>query len=420
VASRQVALPRPGRPWAINVPLGGLAACLRELDPTAAWAALVAVVWFAFGMVPLQLAAAERFGLTPAQAAGAAFVVWGSGAVASALLAVLYRQPITITWSSPALLYLMAQAGPFTRAQLQAACLVAGLTIVALGLLGIGGKITAWLPLPLAMGMFAGSILSDVSRLVQAGATDEVVAGSAVAGYFLGTRLRRPGVPPLGVAAVSGGIAAFVVRGIGPAAVTWVAPAPTAAALDFSGPAIIAVVPTVVVLAMGLGHAQGLGFLRTQGYRVADGPATVAVGLATLASALFGGHPANVSRIGTATLAGPAAGPLAGRYRATLLTAGLMVLLGAAAGPVAALLAALPSSYVVALIGLALLPTFEDAFARAVSGPLRTGPVVAFIVAASPVAVLGLPSACWALLAGLAVSLLLEPEALRSGSGART
>jgi benzoate membrane transport protein len=179
-------------------------------------------------------------------------------------------------------------------------------------------------------------------------------------------------------------------------------------------------VPTVIVLAMGLGHAQGLGFLRAQGYRVADGPATVAVGLATLASALFGGHPANVSRIATATLAGPTAGLLAGRYRATLLTAGLMVLLGAAAGPVAALLAALPSSYVVALIALALLPTFEDALARAVGGPLRTGPVVAFIVAASPVAVLGLPSACWALLAGFAVSLLLEPEALRSGSGART
>jgi benzoate membrane transport protein len=403
----------------MNFPLGGLATCLRELDPTAAWAALVAVVWFAFGMVPLQLAAAERFGLPPAQAAGAAFVVWGSGAVASALLAMVYRQPITITWSSPALLYLMAQAGPFTWAQLQAACLVAGLTIVALGLLGIGGKITAWLPLPLAMGMFAGSILGEVTRLVQAGATDGVVAGSAVAGYLLGTRLGRPGVPALGVAAVCGGIASLVVRRTGWESVAWVAPVPTASALDFSLPAMIAVVPTVVVLAMGLGHVQGLGFLRAQGYRVADGPATVAVGLATLVSALFGGHPANVSRIATATLAGPAAGPKATRYRATLLTAGLMVLLGAGAGPVATLLANFPSSYVVALIGLALLPTFEDALARSVTGPMRTGPVVAFVVAASPVAVLGLPSACWALLAGLAVSLLLEPEALRAHAGSR-
>jgi benzoate membrane transport protein len=171
---------------------------------------------------------------------------------------------------------------------------------------------------------------------------------------------------------------------------------------------VIAVSPPLVVLALGLGNVQGLGFLQAQGYRVPATPASVVVGLTSIVSALFGGHPANVSRFGVAVLAGPEAGPYARRYWATLIASALMMLLALGARPVAALLASVPASYVVALAGLAILAAFEDALGQAFAGSLRFGAMIAFVVAASSFTWAGLPAACWALVAGLAASLLLE------------
>ena len=163
---------------------------------------------------------------------------------------------------------------------------------------------------------------------------------------------------------------------------------------------------------MGLGNVQGLGFLHAQGYDVRATPVTVVVGLTSVASALFGGHPANVSRFGVAVLAGADAGPRACRYWATLIASALMVLLAFTARPMTSLLASVPSSYIVALAGLAILTAFQDALGQAFGGSLRFGAMIAFVVAASSFTSAGLPSACWALVAGLVTSLLTEQTEL--------
>jgi len=56
---------------------------------------------------------------------------------------------------------------------------VAGVLLLALVLLGIGGRIMTWLPLPIVMGMFAGSILEYIVRMVKATVEDVAVAGTA-------------------------------------------------------------------------------------------------------------------------------------------------------------------------------------------------------------------------------------------------
>ncbi|MGH8742459.1 MAG: benzoate/H(+) symporter BenE family transporter, partial [Burkholderiales bacterium] len=70
--------------------------------------------------------------------------------------------------------------------------------------------------------------------------------------------------------------------------------------------------------------------------------------------------------------------------------------------------------YVFALAGLAILGALQDSLEKGFSGPLRFGALVAFIVAVTPFAVLGISSAFWAVLAGLAGSVLVErPELLK-------
>ena len=64
-----------------------------------------------------------------------------------------------------------------------------------------------------------------------------------------------------------------------------------------------------VVLAMGLGNVQGLGFLMAQGYQVPVNRISTVVGINSIVNALFGGHPASIARTGVAILASPDAGP---------------------------------------------------------------------------------------------------------------
>jgi benzoate membrane transport protein len=110
--------------------------------------------------VPLPIAVAGQLGLDSAQFSSWIFIVWTSGAIASIALSLFYRLPIPITWTIPGLIYLGTLAGDFTFAEMVGANLVAGVLILILGLLGVGGRIMTWLPLPIIMGMFAGSILA--------------------------------------------------------------------------------------------------------------------------------------------------------------------------------------------------------------------------------------------------------------------
>ena len=70
--------------------------------------------------------------------------------------------------------------------------LVAGVLILLLSIFGVGGRIMTWLPMPIVMGMFAGSIFGYVTRLVSVTVEDVLVAGPTVAGYMLGRLIGNP------------------------------------------------------------------------------------------------------------------------------------------------------------------------------------------------------------------------------------
>jgi benzoate membrane transport protein len=150
-------------------------------------------------------------GLSTAQTSSWIFIVWFSGAVSSISISLYFRQPIPITWTIPGLIYLGTLAGRFSFAEIVGANLVAGLLLLILALLGIGGRIMKWLPVPIIMGMFGGSILVYVTRMVAATVEDVVVAGTSLGCYLLGRLIGNPRVPPVGLAVVGGGIAVALV-----------------------------------------------------------------------------------------------------------------------------------------------------------------------------------------------------------------
>lgn len=383
-----------------------------DFNSAALWAGLTAFVWYAFGAVPLHIAVAGQLGLTTVQTSSWIFIVWAGGAVSSIAMSLYFKLPIPITWTIPGLIYLGTLAGRFSFAEIVGANLIAGLLLLVLGAAGIGGRIMKWLPLPVVMGMFGGSIMVYVTRMVAATVEDVAVAGTAVACYLVGRFLRSPRIPPVALAVIGGGVAVALAGVAHPEPVAWRLPALAVPPMDFSLSAVVAVSFPMVVLAMGLGNVQGLGFLMAQDYKVPVNSISTVVGINSVVNALLGGHPATVARTGVAILASPDAGPPAGRYWAVVISASLTIVMALAATPVASLLNVLPTTYIVAVAGLAILSSFQDALEKAFTGKLRFGALVAFAVAATPFAFLGITSAFWSIVAGLAAALLVEREQL--------
>ena len=385
---------------------------MRDLHAAAWWAGLTAFVWYAFGAVPLHISVSEQLGLTTAQTSSWIFIVWFSSAVSSIAISLYFRQPIPITWTIPGLVYLGTLVDRFSFAELVGANLVAGVLLLALGLLGIGGRIMRWLPLPIIMGMFAGSILEYIVRMVRATVEDVAVAGTVVGCYLLGRLIASPRVPPVGLAVVGGGIAVAAFASGGTTTLEWTLPALAVPEMMFSASAIVAVSLPMVVLAMGLGNIQGLGFLLAQGYKDPVNAISTVVGVNSIVNALLGGHAATVARTGVAILASADAGPAAGRYWAAVIAAALTIVMALAATPLASLLNVLPQTYVYALAGVAIISSLQDALEKSFGGNMRFCALIALVVAATPFSVLGITSAFWAILAGVAASGFAERKQL--------
>jgi benzoate membrane transport protein len=387
---------------------------LSDFTAPAGWAGLTTFLWYAVGMVPVQIAVIGQFGLDRAQVSSWMFIIWATGAVSSVVLSLAYRQPLATTSSLSALIFLGTMSGRFAFDDIAGANLMAGLLIVLLALLGFGRRLLVWLPMPIAMAMLAGSILADVMNVVSTSVSDAAVAGLTVTGYVVGRALRNPRIPPLSLALIAGALAVAVLHTANPAPVDWSMPSVVVPTMHFSVNSFLAISLPLIILSIGLGNVQGLGYLTEQGYRVPADRVTLVLGLNSVVNAIFGGHTAQVSRNGIPIMASPEAGPMHGRYWASLLASAAMLIIALAAAPVTSLLGILPHSYIITLAGLAILPSFQDAIERAFGGTLRFGSLVAFLVAATPFSILGITSAFWALVAGVGCALITDRAQLLS------
>jgi benzoate membrane transport protein len=383
-----------------------------DFDQASVWAAATTCIWYAFGLIPLQPAANARLGLSPEQSAGSVCAAWLVGAAATLALALTCRQPIAITVNTTGLIYLGTLGTRFSFNELVGAYMAAGLIFLALSLHDASRRLLAWFPLPIVMGVVAGSFLATLTDVVSATVQDVGVAGAVVLGYLLGRAWNHPRVPPVGLAFGLGGMAVALAYRASPVPLDWSLPAAGVGAPSFSGAAILAVSLPYALLVVGRGYVPAMGLLASQGYRPPSRPVLAALGLCSLASAVFGGPPATVSRDGGAILASPEAGPREGRYWAAVLCGFIMIGLALGAHSIVGVVALLPRSFILALAGVALFGAAHQSLEATFSGTLRFGAVVAFVVAATPFELLGVASACWALPCGLLASLLVERSEL--------
>ncbi len=393
-----------------------MAAQPATVSPAAPWgrfhlsplvAGFVAVLVGMTSSVVLVFQAAEAFGATPAQTASWVWAVaFGSG-ITSVGLSLWYRKPVLTAWSTPGAVLLATAGVGVPLAEGIGAFLVCGLLILAAGATGLFARVMDRIPVALASALLAGVLAHFAFDAFAAGGTEAVLVGAMFAAYLAGRRWwPRWAVP--GVLAV--GVAVAAVRGqLDTGAVEWSLVDPVFTAPRFSLTAVVGIALPLFVVTMASQNLPGVAAQRAAGYTTPVSAPIAATGVATLALAPFGGFAINLAAITAAICMGAEAHEDPDRRWQASVTAGVLYLgVSALGGAVVGLIAAFPRALVLAVAGLALLPTIGNALRVALlDDATGEAALITFVVAASGLTLWSIGAPFWAIAAG-AVALAVQ------------
>lgn len=359
------------------------------------------------------LAGLRAVGADPAQAASGLLALTLAVGLGVLLLAWRSKVPVTLAWSTPGAALLAASGaadGGWPAAV--GAFLAAGVLIALTGLVPALGRLMARIPASLAQAMLAGVLLQLCLAPFKAlGSVPVLVAPVIICWLLMMRSAPRWAVPAallvaLGVIGISLASAGSVpdTEGLLPALV-WTTP-------SFSLQAMAGIALPLFVVTMASQNVPGVAVLRSFGFETPWRSSMLVTGAGTVLAAPFGGHAINLAALSAALAAGDEAGDARGRRWIAGFTSGLgYLVLAAFSAALVSVVNAAPAGMLEAVAGLALLGTLASAASAALADPGdRIAPAVTFLMAASGLALAGIGSAFWALLAGLAVRAVLVPR----------
>lgn len=365
-------------------------------------AALVAALVGIAGALAVVLEAARALGATPAETTSWVTALCLSMALTSGLLSLIHRMPIITAWSTPGAAVIAATQGIKLDAAVGAFLLTAAL-IVLTALVRPLDTAVRKIPLGVAAGMLAGVLVRFVLQMIEA-APDAPALVLPLVALFLLARLWSPGIAMLLVIA-AGTLLASAMGLIQ----SW--PALTLSAMTIVMPrldaaALIGIGLPLYLVTMASQNLPGAAVLKASGYEPPLSSALLVTGLASLAIAPLGAHTINLAAITAAICTGPDAHPdPAKRWWTGIAYLFVYGGLAAAGASLVALFAAFPGALIKTIAGLGLIGALTGALGSALADERhRFAAVVTFAVTASGIAVFGIGSAFWGLIAGLIVS----------------
>lgn len=374
-------------------------------------AALVAALVGYGSTIALVLAAAAALGATPAQTASWVLAICIGKAVGSAWLSWSNRIPVVLAWSTPGAALIAATEG-IGMAQAAGAFVLAGLLVLATGLIQPLGRLAQRIPDGIAGGMLAGVLLPFCMKLPAAAQAVPVLVLPVIAVFAL-VRLRNPALAVL-VALILGIGAAFISGIASLPALSLPLPSLTFIAPAFDPGTLIGLGLPLYLVTMASQNLPGFATLRAAGYEPPVRAGLVTTGGISAAIGLFGAHTISMAAITAAICLGDDVHPDRNRrWIVGLVYAGFWVLLGLLTQPILSLLSALPTELITAIVALALLGPLMGAATHAFTPPeTRFAAAITLAVTASGAAVLGIGAAFWGLMAGLAFHALerLKPR----------
>lgn len=389
----------------------GLAELPGHLNAETISAGLIAAIFGCTGPPLIIMNSAMAAGYTSAQTISWLWSVCVFGGILSLVLALRYQQPITGAWSIPIAVMLGNTLTFFNINQAVGAYLLAGILVLLLGVSGLVGKVMRLLPIPIVMGMIAGAMIKFGTGMILSVQVLPVVCGSAMLGYFVCTRFVKK-VPPVLGALLTGIGVAFLTNSVDVANAQYAFVLPTLFAPHFSLDAFLSISIPVAILVIGAENAQATGVLLTEGYKAPINFMTIVSGIGGILTSFFGGHNANIAGPMTAICASDAAGKdPKGRYAATVVNGVLFAGFGVIASVAVTFIESVPRPLIGVVAGLAMIGVLTQAFEQAFSkGKFKTGAFFALVIAMSGISIAKISAPFWALIAGVIVSLIIEPQ----------
>ena len=363
---------------------------------------------YIFVGLTVQVGVLTQLGVAAPEASSWFFITWMTTGLFSLVLSLFTKQPVSINLSVAALIFIAGSASGFTLAQILGANLVVGVAAVALSLLRLNELFSRIIPPQIAIGVFAGTIMAFMWKTSIRAIEDPIFSAPVIGGFLVALLISRSHLVAVIAAAVVGLVGVVVTAGMPDAGGSMALPAMALPAFDFNPSSLIALGVPLLILTVGIGNVQALAILKSEGFQTRSNLFGLAAGAASLVNALGGGHPAAIGGSSIAITAGPAAGAKESRFWAIALSSVPTMLVALAAVPVIAVVQDLPLSYTLTVGALALTLSFKVLVKKTVSGPMRYGAMTAFVAAALPLHLAGMPMAFWALAAGVAVAGVLE------------
>ncbi|MGN6444584.1 benzoate/H(+) symporter BenE family transporter [Amnibacterium sp.] len=365
----------------------------RVLQPVSA--GVVGTLTGFFGSVAVLLAGLTAAGATAAQAASGLAALCVVNGLLSIGVSLRLRIPACFAWSTPGAALLVA-AHPGSLGTAVGGFLLSAALMVVTGLVPTLARSIDRIPAALSGGLLAGVLLPFCLAPVREAVVTPWIVLPLVVGWFVLSRL----VPrAAGPAVIVAAIVLTVVQGSA-GAVLPPLPVVTPPSVDVVG--IVALGLPLYLVTMAGQQLPGLAVLRANAYRPPTRLLLVASGLGSAVAAPLGGVQLNLAAITGAIMIGPDAGEDRGRrWIAGVASGGTYLVLAAIAGVVAGLIGDRPPALVEAAAGLALIGAFIGAITAAIERPdTRVAAAVTFLVVGSGIAVAGIGSAFWGLVAG--------------------
>jgi benzoate membrane transport protein len=374
----------------------------KSMRPSLISAALVAALVGYGSTVALVLSAALALGASPAQTASWITAICFAKAFGTALLSTWHRVPVVLAWSTPGAALIAATTG-ITLPQAIGAFVLAGVLIALTGALRPLGRAIAMIPDGLAAAMLAGVLLPFCLKGAGAAQAGPALVLPMIVVFAL-VRLWNPAIAVL-AALITGIGLAFATGTADSADYHLVFPTLVLTRPEWSPAALVGLGVPLYLVTMASQNLPGFATMRAAGYAPPVRSALGVTGVISSIAALFGAHTVNMAAITAAICMGDDVHPDRNeRWKVGLAYAAAWVCLGLFGPVLIALLGALPSSLMTALVALALLAPLMGALTGAYSVPeQRFAATITLAVTASGVAAFGIGAAFWGLCAGLAM-----------------
>jgi benzoate membrane transport protein len=260
------------------------------------------------------------------------------------------------------------------------------------------------------MGMVAGVFLRFGLDVVRALDSDAAIAAPMVIVFFLCSAITSLGrrLPPVIAALLIGGVMIALlgrlnVNDLG--ALGWAQP--VFQAPSWSWAAMLELVVPLTITVLVVQNGQGVAVLKTAGHHPPVTLIAVACGLGSALSATVGA--VSTCLTGPTNALITSSGDKARHYTGALAFGCLALFFAVLAPTFTNLTLATPKAFIMVLAGLAMLRALQSAFVTSFgSGKFTLGALISLVVTVADISLFNIGSAFWGLVAGFAVSWLME------------